>query len=176
MTKIDDVDIWYLAGPMSNIPKFNVPAFLEGREDLEGRGLKVQLPADLDDPEIVAMLLESRDGTHMSVPGAPSWAECLAEDVKLIGNVVGGIILLPGWERSRGARLETFVAVQMFGKPVVHFATLAPATYRELAAAWLGDDLWSEVTALEEAVVSTVTRKSVERGLASRGVAVALVH
>jgi hypothetical protein len=154
----DFVDRWYLAGPMSNIPQFNVPAFLNGRDVLEARGLNIQLPADLDDPEIVAMLLQSPDGKHME--GAPTWGDCLAADVKLIADEVGGVIVLPGWKRSRGARLETFVCKPLCGKPVVYFPSttrdLYPVSDRQLAEAWLGADLWSEITQLERAVIKAV--------------------
>lgn len=164
---ISNIEQWYLAGPMSNIPQFNVPAFLAARDDLVSRGYSIQLPADLDDPEIVELLLQS-DGTHSSVPNVPTWGECLAADVKLIADVVGGVIVLPGWKSSRGARLETYVSYMLCNKPVIYYSTLTPVPARDLASAYLGPELWDEVLEVENAVVNAVTRRN--------GISVALVH
>lgn len=99
---------YYLAGPMSYIPQFNFPAFFAAEKTLASLGYDIQLPADMKDPVAVAAAMAS-DGT----PGtsAMTWGECLAKDVVLIADHVGGIIFLPGWECSRGARLEAFVGI-----------------------------------------------------------------
>lgn len=127
----------YLAGPMTGYKSFNVPAFMAGRDELEQMGFTVQLPGDLDDPTVVEQLLASPDGTHSSV-GGPTWGDCLAIDVKLISDVVGGVVVLPGWNKSRGARLETFVAF-LNGKPIVYFGSLRGVSRKQLAKAWLGE-------------------------------------
>ena len=128
---------WYVAGPMSNRPQFNVPSFLEAAEVLREKGYGVQLPADLDDPEIVAILLLSVDGKHSPELTGDSWGDCLAKDVKLIADVVDGVIVIDGWMRSKGARLETFVAF-LCGKPVVRYPGLRKVRNRDLIKAWLG--------------------------------------
>lgn len=42
----------YLAGPMSNIPQFNFPAFDDAAADLRARGWDIVSPAELDRPEV----------------------------------------------------------------------------------------------------------------------------
>lgn len=129
-----DTFVWYVAGKMTGVPHFNVPAFLAAAESLKKRGYGAQLPDDLDDPKIVAKLMESVDGA----PGDSvlTWGECLGRDVVLIADVVDGIAVLPGWQKSRGARLETFVAF-LCGKPVVYASSLQKVRKRKLIKAWL---------------------------------------
>jgi len=99
---------WYLAGPMSTIPQCNYPAFNAAALDLRNHGLKIISPAELDDIEFVRKVMLSKDG---SIPPGTSWADLLARDVKIVADKVGGIIFMPGWEKSRGARLEAFVGL-----------------------------------------------------------------
>ncbi len=109
---------YYLAGPMSNIPQFNYPAFFRIAEKLRARGLTIQSPAELDSPETVAAALASIDGSLGSgVVNGETWGDFLARDVKLIADKVEGIIAMPAWHKSKGARLEVFVAM-LAGKPV----------------------------------------------------------
>lgn len=104
---------WYLCGPMSGVPQFNVPLFDRVTAELRARGMDVTSPAELDSPAVRAAALESVDGK----PGAQgsvaneTWGDMLARDVKIIADELDGIILLPGWWRSRGARLEVFVGL-----------------------------------------------------------------
>ena len=106
---------WYLAGPMSGIPAFNIPFLDETAAFLRERakpGVEFVSPAELDDPKIREACLASEDGeVNEATGGGNSWGDFLARDVKLIADGVTGIILLPGWEKSRGARLEAFVGL-----------------------------------------------------------------
>jgi len=106
----------YLAGPMSGIPAFNYPAFDEAAAELRKMGYKITSPAEMDDPEVAKVALESplgELGDGMVVNGeCHTWGDFLSRDVKLLADECGGIILLPGWEKSKGARLECFVAIQ----------------------------------------------------------------
>src|SRR5690606_6696291 len=76
-------------------------------------GYDVVSPAELDDEETVKAAMASKDGA----PGSGSahgqtWGDFLARDVKLIADDgVTGIAFLPGWQKSKGAKLEAFVGV-----------------------------------------------------------------
>lgn len=134
----------YVAGPMTGIPQFNFPAFDDAAEALRGDGYEVVSPAEMDDPETRRAAMASPDGS----PGSGSsngetWGDFLARDVKLI--VDGGIqavVVIDGWERSKGARLETYVAF-LAGLPILRIdgpredITLVPVSLLDLTRAWI---------------------------------------
>lgn len=130
----------YLAGPMTGIPQFNYPAFDAGACELRRRGFEVQSPAELDNAETRAAALLSPDGA----PGSGSsngetWGDFLARDVKLIADGgIDAVYVLPDWHRSRGARLETFVAY-LNGLPVIALeGDGQPLSIECLSSAWAG--------------------------------------
>lgn len=92
----------YIAGPMTGLPDFNYPAFHAAAADLRAAGKDVVNPAELHGPE--------------DSGGDQSWEWYLrAALVAMLG--CDEIVLLPGWETSRGARLERYVA-EALGMPV----------------------------------------------------------
>jgi hypothetical protein len=100
----------YLAGPMSNIPAFNFPAFFAAATWLRAKGWDVVSPAELDDAEDKGAALASATGNPAHA--AKTWGDFLARDVKLIADGgIQGIVFLPNWYRSRGARLEATVGL-----------------------------------------------------------------
>lgn len=104
---------FYLAGPMSGLPQFNFPAFHKAAKALRARGFDIVSPAELDGAEVEAEAMKSPDGEigpTRKMCGL-TWADMLARDVKLVADEVDGIILLPGWEKSRGAKLECYVGL-----------------------------------------------------------------
>ena len=100
---------WYLAGKMSGVPQFNIPFFDRVAAELRSYGMQIVSPAELDDPDYRAACVASDGQTYPA--GGVTWGDLLARDVKLITNDVEGIILLPGWKDSRGAKLESFVGL-----------------------------------------------------------------
>lgn len=101
----------YLAGPMSGIAQFNFPAFYQAAKFLRELGWDIVSPAELDALlGIDKQALASAHGAHSDVTS--TWGDLLARDVKLIADTgIEAIIFLPGWSRSRGARLEAMVGL-----------------------------------------------------------------
>lgn len=122
----------YTAGPMTHYPQFNFPAFDAVAASLRRAGFDVVSPAELDSPEDRAAAMASPDGSALSYGNGikKTWGAFLSRDVKLIADGgIEAIVVLPGWEGSRGARLETFVGSAMCGLPVFTW----DATYEELS-------------------------------------------
>jgi hypothetical protein len=105
----EKVKSFYLAGPMSGLPQFNFPAFYAGATDLRGRGYEIVSPAELDDEQTKADAMASANGNPQDAKR--TWADFLARDVKIVADQVQGIVFLPDWHKSRGARLEAFVGL-----------------------------------------------------------------
>lgn len=102
----------YIAGPMTGIPAYNYPAFIAAAEDMRERGFPIISPHELDKDanDIYDIALKSNNGLDPAVTESV-YAGLLARDVQLIADHCDGICFLQGWERSKGARLEAFVAV-----------------------------------------------------------------
>jgi hypothetical protein len=79
----------YLAGPMSGYPDFNRPAFRTAAEILREQGF---------------IVMTSADCYH-----GDSWEEGMRRDIPAM-LACDRVCLLGEWEKSRGARLEVFIA------------------------------------------------------------------
>jgi len=79
----------YISGPMTGYPDYNRPAFQNAARNLRLAG------HDPIDPS-----------RH---PEQPSWADYMRLDLADLVEA-DAVALLPGWEASRGARLEVDVA------------------------------------------------------------------
>lgn len=89
---------YYLAGPMAGIPEHNFPYFEKAVTHLRGQGYMVLSPHEIDHGETP----EQR--------GSKSHAEYLKKDF-MVMLACDGIILLPGWMKSRGATAELNLAL-----------------------------------------------------------------
>jgi hypothetical protein len=81
----------YLAGPMTGYPELNFPVFHAEAARLSAAGLDVINPAEINPDQ------------------SARWIDCMRADVPQL-LTCAGIHLLPGWEKSRGARLEYSLA------------------------------------------------------------------
>lgn len=95
--------VLYLAGPMSGLPEFNHPAFHNMAKRLRERGYTVINPAEFDD-----------------LGNPEEWEEYLRRDLAIIAATrVSGLVMLDGWDTSKGV-MEIELPVSMgFRWPVV---------------------------------------------------------
>ena len=83
----------YIAGPMTGHVDFNYPAFNAAAAKLRAIGYTVENPAEN--------------------PEQPTWAHYMRLAVRQLASCEA-VALLPGWERSRGAK-EEFRLAQVLG-------------------------------------------------------------
>lgn len=103
-----------MSGPMSGLPEFNYPAFVEATRELRRRGHFVISPAECTE--------------HLDSATA-EWADYLRADIPELVQC-DTIVLLHGWHRSKGARLEHHIALEL-GMAVM---TLAEALEEDAVA------------------------------------------
>lgn len=84
----------YIAGPMTGIKDFNYPAFRHATVMLDRNDY------DIEDPSTNSLPEGSKWEAYMRVT-IPQMLSC------------DGVALLEGWENSRGARLEVFIAAAL---------------------------------------------------------------
>jgi hypothetical protein len=95
---------------MSGIPQFNFPMFFRVAKRLRELDYYIVSPAEIDDEEDKGEALKSKDGVFQK--DQKTWGDFLARDVKLLADGgITGIIFLPGWENSSGAKLEATVGL-----------------------------------------------------------------
>lgn len=95
----------YLAGPMAGIPNYNFPAFNAAAEKLRQEGHEVFNPAAK--PEEAGIVTAPNDGSQLNLE---KLRVVLEADTRYICRHAEAIAMLPGWERSYGARAEWALA------------------------------------------------------------------
>lgn len=102
----------YLAGPMTGIPQFNIPAFDRFAAGLAADNHEIINPAAEDPPEVRAAALASETGDLAALEAVRfDYTATIVRCVQAIMDGAEAIALMPDWERSRGARIEASVAV-----------------------------------------------------------------
>jgi hypothetical protein len=86
----------YIAGPMTGLPEHNRPAFHEAAALLRSHGFDVLNPAELDESENAGEI--------------KPWEYYLRRDLGALLAQCDKVAFLPGWQHSRGARLERYVS------------------------------------------------------------------
>jgi len=95
----------YLSGPMSGIPDNNAPAFKLAAAHLRFQGYEVVVPHELDHND----------------RGSKTWGDFMGRDIKLIADGdFDGIVMIPYWEKSNGARVE-LLTMLLLNKKVFEF-------------------------------------------------------
>ena len=95
--------IAYLAGPMRGYELFNFPAFDDAQERIEKLGWKVLSPAQMDRDKGFDPAKHTAEKWAEFFPGGK--AEVIGRDLDAIRDS-DAIILLPGWEKSSGVKVE----------------------------------------------------------------------
>lgn len=101
----------YIAGPMRGRREFNFPAFLRTDDRLQEFGHETFNPAanDLAKGFVPIGLTGNEDLSELGF----DLRESLAEDVEYIAREADGIVVLPEWYRSAGARAEVSLALAL---------------------------------------------------------------
>jgi len=118
----------YLAGPMTGIHEFNFPAFDRAAELLRDVGHTVISPADLDR----AGGFDETGCTGHEPLTQSQRLQFARQDIDALLKV-DAVAVLPGWEKSTGARNETRIAT-MLGLKVYAYD---PSDPTGLAPEWL---------------------------------------
>lgn len=97
----------YISGPMGGKPAMNHPLFNRVASEARRAGLSVFNPAELD------AMLSARERKLYT------WADYMRRDLEALLRS-RGVMLLPGWRKSKGARIEALVA-QTIGLTIFEF-------------------------------------------------------
>lgn len=107
----------YLAGPMTGFAEFNFPAFNSASSELRAIGHNVFNPAerDIERHGGVDISKGNTDGSqeHAEKNHGFSLRDALHDDMVWICDNATAIALLPGWEKSAGARAEHALATAL---------------------------------------------------------------
>ena len=81
----------YISGPMTGLPELNYPTFNRAAAIFRQAGMDVRNPADI------------------KLPPDADWTDYMRQAVKMLLECEA-IAMLPGWQDSRGAKIEKQLA------------------------------------------------------------------
>lgn len=123
----------YIAGPMTRIPQFNFPAFLDAALLLRENDYWVISPHEQDSAEVQAAAWASQTGDPADLAVLADLGHVGASPLVTARSNLDdvyqcdGIALLPGWENSLGTKFEV-AAAERFGIPVKPLEHWLPAS------------------------------------------------
>lgn len=105
---VERVSRVYIAGPMSGHSDLNFPAFNAAAAEYRNRGCFVINPAEINggpgEAEAVARMTPEEYQAH--------WSKCMRRDIAELVTC-DTIVMLSGWGKSKGARVEHHVAREL---------------------------------------------------------------
>jgi nucleoside 2-deoxyribosyltransferase len=105
----------YLAGPMNGYEEYNFPAFFKAEEHLKQLGFDVINPARIDQEELgFNPKIDTADAAFLNEAAKRDLNGVIESDC---------LILLQGWEKSKGANAEIGVA-KWLNKPIYLYPSL----------------------------------------------------
>jgi len=140
----------YISGPMTGLPEHNFPAFFAAEERLKKAGLQPMNPA-----------------RNFGGDTERERSEYIRADLDLLLQC-DGLAMLPGWEKSRGAKLEYLLAWEL-RLPVFDIATLdvmtkAPTPWVQLHMLGVAQAPTPPVSVLTEAAEVTSGERQKDYG------------
>lgn len=100
----------YICGPMRGIPQYNFQAFDEAAAIVEAKGHTAVSPADIDRQHGFDALKAPAGTNWTEFPPGMDVRDVARRDLIAI-SYCDAMVVLPGWEDSRGALAEYRVAV-----------------------------------------------------------------
>ncbi len=92
----------YIAGPMTGIARWNRPAFVKAAKQLREQGWEVTSPVEIADAF----------GSQNTIVTTPGMLDAVIEAELEALAKCDAIYLLAGWEDSRGAKRELWLALE----------------------------------------------------------------
>ena len=122
--------IAYISGPMENIKGFNFDQFNQAEEWLKNRGYSVVNPVKIPRDKIPGYKKQIEEASSMFERFFPTkiawtvdkkiWIECMKQDLdEMRKRKITHIMMLPGWENSRGAVMEHYVATKFLKAKII---------------------------------------------------------
>lgn len=120
--KQDGIDSVYVSGGMTGLPEFNYPAFRSATASLRAAGYTGWCPTEHTGIDTTGMTGTERSGSDDPRLASFDLQTSFAEYARVITTEVDAVAVIPGWEKSKGARAEVALA-QAVGKPIIDALT-----------------------------------------------------